>query len=78
MADGNPSVRSRFAAENAALASEWRRLPGGTTIACIVADDVPGLLSLVSAAFVAHHLDVTSAQIFCRANAAGRAPRAAR
>ena len=49
-----------------AYAAEWRQLPGGTCIVCVVADDVPGLLSLVSAAFVSHHLDVTSAQIFCR------------
>jgi UTP:GlnB (protein PII) uridylyltransferase len=49
-----------------AYAAEWRQLPGGTVIVCVVADDVPGLLSLVSAAFVTHHLDVTSAQIFCR------------
>src|SRR5712671_2512731 len=49
-----------------AYAAEWRQLPGGTIIVCLVADDVPGLLSLVSAAFVSHHLDVTSAQIFCR------------
>jgi len=49
-----------------AHAAEWRQLPGGTAIVCVVAEDVPGLLSLVSAAFVSHHLDVTSAQIFCR------------
>lgn len=49
-----------------AYAAEWRQLPGGTLIVCIAADDVPGLLSLVSTAFVSHHLDVTSAQIFCR------------
>jgi UTP:GlnB (protein PII) uridylyltransferase len=49
-----------------AYAAEWRQLPGGTVIVCVIADDVPGLLSLVSAAFVSHHLDVTSAQIFCR------------
>lgn len=54
-----------------AYAAEWRQLPGGTSIVCIVADDVPGLLSLVSAAFVSHHLDVTSAQIFCRPTAHG-------
>lgn len=40
-------------------------------IVCVVAEDVPGLLSLVSAAFVSHHLDVTSAQIFCRPTASG-------
>jgi [protein-PII] uridylyltransferase len=54
-----------------AHAAEWRQLPGGTAIICIVADDVPGLLSLVSAAFVSHHLDVTSAQIFCRSTPRG-------
>lgn len=54
-----------------ASAALWRHLPGGTAIACVVADDVPGLLSLVSAAFVSHHLDVTSAQIFCRATERG-------
>lgn len=52
-------------------AEEWRKLPGGSVIVCVVAEDVPGLLSLVSAAFVAHHLDVTSAQIFCRQLASG-------
>jgi UTP:GlnB (protein PII) uridylyltransferase len=46
-------------------------LPGGTAIVCVVADDVPGLLSLVSTAFVSHHLDVTSAQIFCRSTPRG-------
>jgi UTP:GlnB (protein PII) uridylyltransferase len=54
-----------------AHAATWRQLPGGTAIICVVADDVPGLLSLVSAAFVSHHLDVTSAQIFCRPTARG-------
>lgn len=54
-----------------AHAAPWRQLPGGTLIVCLVADDVPGLLSLVSAAFVSHHLDVTSAQIFCRASPTG-------
>jgi UTP:GlnB (protein PII) uridylyltransferase len=54
-----------------AFAGEWRQLPGGTVIVCIVADDVPGLLSLVSTVFVSHHLDVSSAQIFCRARPEG-------
>lgn len=49
-----------------AHAAVWRQLPGSIVIICVVAEDVPGLLSLVSAAFVTHHLDVTSAQIFCR------------
>ena len=55
-----------------AHATEWRQLPGGTAIVCVVAEDVPGLLSLVSAAFVTHHLDVTSAQIFCRETPTGK------
>jgi [protein-PII] uridylyltransferase len=54
-----------------AHAADWRHLPGGIVIACIVAEDVPGLLSLVSTAFVSHHLDVTSAQIFCRSTPRG-------
>jgi [protein-PII] uridylyltransferase len=54
-----------------AYVAEWRQLPGGTMIVCAVADDVPGLLSLVSTAFVSHHLDVTSAQIFCRPTSRG-------
>src|SRR3954468_21933086 len=36
MADGNPSVRSRFAGENAALASEWRRLSRAATFVAIL------------------------------------------
>src|SRR4051794_40436352 len=36
MADGNPSVRSRFAAENAALAQEWRRLARAATFVAIL------------------------------------------
>lgn len=44
----------------------WRTLPQGILVMCVVADDRPGLVSLVSAAFVAHGLDVRSAQIYCR------------
>jgi UTP:GlnB (protein PII) uridylyltransferase len=44
----------------------WRTLPQGTAVLCVVADDRPGLVALVSAAFVAHGLDVRSAQIYCR------------
>src|SRR3954452_14502847 len=36
MADGNPSVRSRFAAENQALAQEWRRLSRAATFVAIL------------------------------------------
>ena len=41
-------------------------LPQGVAILCVVADDRPGLVALVSAAFLAHALDVRSAQIYCR------------
>jgi [protein-PII] uridylyltransferase len=44
----------------------WRTLPQGVAILCVVADDRPGLVALVSAAFLAHALDVRSAQIYCR------------
>lgn len=44
----------------------WRALPGGGAALCVVADDRPGLLAHVTAAFGAHQLDVVSAQIFCR------------
>jgi [protein-PII] uridylyltransferase len=44
----------------------WRRLPNGRAIACVVADDRPGLLSLISAALVVQSLDVVSAQAYTR------------
>lgn len=44
----------------------WRSLPTGGAILCVVADDHPGLLSIVSAALHLHELDVTTAQIYCR------------
>lgn len=46
----------------------WKRLAGGVAVLCIVADDRPGLLSLVSAALVACEMDVVSAQIYTRSN----------
>jgi UTP:GlnB (protein PII) uridylyltransferase len=49
----------------------WRMLPQGVAILCVVADDRPGLVALVSAAFLAHALDVRSAQIYCRSTAGG-------
>jgi [protein-PII] uridylyltransferase len=49
----------------------WRMLPQGVAILCVVADDRPGLVALVSAAFLAHALDVRSAQIYCRNNGNG-------
>jgi [protein-PII] uridylyltransferase len=44
----------------------WRRLPNGRAVACVVADDRPGLLSLISAALVVQSLDVVSAQAYTR------------
>jgi UTP:GlnB (protein PII) uridylyltransferase len=44
----------------------WRSSPPGGAILCVVADDHPGLLSIVSAALHLHELDVTTAQIYCR------------
>jgi [protein-PII] uridylyltransferase len=49
----------------------WRRLPKGRAVACVVADDRPGLLSLISAALVLQSLDVVSAQAYTRALPAG-------
>ncbi|HTV25790.1 MAG TPA: hypothetical protein VMG12_44140 [Polyangiaceae bacterium] len=51
---------------SAAQVEVWRMLPQGVAILCVVAEDRPGLVALVSAAFLAHALDVRSAQIYCR------------
>lgn len=52
--------------EKVAHVALWRALPFGGAALCVVADDRPGLLAHVTAAFGAHQLDVMSAQIFCR------------
>lgn len=44
----------------------WQASRAADAILCVVADDEPGLLSLVCAAFVAHQIDVHAAQIFSR------------
>jgi len=49
-----------------ALAERWRSLESGGAVICVVADDQPGLLSIVSAALHLHELDVTTAQIYSR------------
>jgi UTP:GlnB (protein PII) uridylyltransferase len=64
--------------EHAQIASErgqeparvavWRTLPQGLAILCVVTEDRPGLVALVSAAFLAHALDVRAAQIYCRSH----------
>ncbi len=50
----------------------WRSLPQGVAILCVVTDDRPGLVALVSSAFLAHALDVRAAQIYCRSCPDGR------
>ena len=44
----------------------WKELPERVVAICIVADDRPGLLSQISAALVAHQIDVVSAHAYCR------------
>jgi UTP:GlnB (protein PII) uridylyltransferase len=44
----------------------WRASNDGTSVVCVVADDRPGLLSIICRVFVAHELDVVSAQIYRR------------
>jgi [protein-PII] uridylyltransferase len=44
----------------------WKRLPRGHAIACVVAQDRPGLLSFIAASLVVHGLDVEAAQAFTR------------
>jgi [protein-PII] uridylyltransferase len=45
----------------------WRELPERVVAICVVADDRPGLLSRISAALVAHDMDVVAAQAYGRA-----------
>jgi len=52
--------------QSPAHAEIWRREPRERAVMCIVADDRPGLLSLVSASLAAQHLDVVSAQAYTR------------
>jgi len=54
-----------------ALVERWRSLPSGGAVVCVVADDQPGLLSIVSAALHLHQLDVTTAQIYSRLRSDG-------
>jgi [protein-PII] uridylyltransferase len=53
----------------AAHVETWRELPERTVAICVVADDRPGFLSRVSAALVAHDMDVVAAQAYCRTRA---------
>lgn len=49
----------------------WKDLPERVVAICIVADDRPGLLSQISAALVAHEIDVVAAHAYCRSRTGG-------
>jgi UTP:GlnB (protein PII) uridylyltransferase len=50
----------------------WKDLPERVAAICIAADDRPGLLSQISAALVAHDIDVITAHAYCRARGSRR------
>ncbi len=57
---------------SSAHAEIWRRLPKGGGVVCVVADDRPGLLSLISAALAVQAMDVVAAKAYTRSPADGR------
>lgn len=54
------------------LAHAERCQSGGASVVCLVADDRPGLLSLVTDALLVHGLGIRRAQAYCRKRADGR------
>jgi [protein-PII] uridylyltransferase len=44
----------------------WRRLSDDSVVLCVVADDRPGLLSLISASLVVHDVDITTVKAYTR------------
>jgi [protein-PII] uridylyltransferase len=46
--------------------AKWNGNRDGATAICIVAEDSPGLFARISAALVAHAIDIVSAQAYCR------------
>jgi [protein-PII] uridylyltransferase len=44
----------------------WKRLPDGGVVLCVVADDRPGLLSLISASLVVHDVDIVAIRAYTR------------
>jgi CheY-like chemotaxis protein len=54
-----------------AHAEIWRRLPNGGAIACLVAEDRPGLLSYIGTVFMTRSIDILSAQLYSRADPRG-------
>jgi UTP:GlnB (protein PII) uridylyltransferase len=54
-----------------AHAEIWRRLPQGAAVACLVAEDRPGMHSYLGTVFAARSIDILSAQVFSRATPQG-------
>jgi UTP:GlnB (protein PII) uridylyltransferase len=48
-----------------AHAEEWGSFPDRARV-CVVADDRPGLLSLITSALIVNGLNIASAQVYCR------------
>jgi UTP:GlnB (protein PII) uridylyltransferase len=46
---------------------------GSSKLVCVVADDRPGLLALVTDALLVHGLSIKSAQVYCRSRSDGQA-----
>lgn len=44
----------------------WQRLPNGGVVLCVVADDRPGLLSLISASLVVHDVAIVAVKAYTR------------
>lgn len=49
-----------------AVTAKWKGNRDGATALCIVAEDSPGLFARITAALVAHAIDIVSAQAYCR------------
>jgi len=52
--------------EKKSLTAKWSGNRDGATAICIVAEDSPGLFARITAALVAHAIDIVSAQAYCR------------
>ena len=52
--------------DKSSFTGAWNGNRDGATAICIVAEDSPGLFARISAAFLAHAIDIVSAQAFCR------------
>jgi hypothetical protein len=57
--------------EELAHAEIWSKRPNAIVV-CVVADDRPGLAALIRATVVAHELNVSAEQSYCRTNERGR------